>query len=388
MRTITYNFENMLNIYGLIIRNGKASISNLNDLKKELNKFFKDSECTNVYYTENVDKPFFGMCVFANITDGDNIYEYLMGNDNIRISSYMLEIDSKLFNPVMNLQPDELVAITLHEIGHLVNDSQSIVNARNYLASYLADNKEILSIPEKQNHRYKSILAYGLKDFLSKDRSIFYTSQYDEILADEFVRACGFGRALESAMDKISRNNLKLYIDSDISKFTAFAWSLRIYKGLKYRRVGALRTLARAKHLTASKIEQKEMERLAQNIRTIDDNELIEEASNPIKKKLRTMKYNTMRTLEDDFYELNMRIRNVEDEDDALYLMREINSRLSIIEDYINDGDLDENEKKRWFKTLDNFRTLRDKLSKSIVYKSKTYGIYVNYPDIAGVSYR
>ena len=384
MRSIHYDFRPLGDIYSRIIARGKADLSDLNNIKKELNKFFKDSKCTNVYYTENTDKMFFGMRIGADI-DADNIYDYLTGNDNVRIGSYMIELDSKLFNPLLELTPEELTAITLHEVGHMVNDTTPMVNARNYLTSYLADNRETLSMSDSIH--YKEILAYGLKDFLAKDRSIFYTTDEDEILADEFVRGCGYSEYLDRAMKKIAKNHPKLYVDSDISKFTVFAWTLRIYSGLRFRRVGALKTLAKAKQLTASKIEKIEMEYVARSINRSDEDGLLEFVADKVKAKMRKMRYESMRSLEDDYYELNMRIRNVEDEDDALYLMRQINTRLGIIEDYLNSEDLDEKEKKRWFDTIDKFRNLREKLSKSIVYKTKTYGIYVNYPDIKDCNY-
>ena len=384
MRSIKYDFTPINDIYARMIGKGKADLADLNNLKKELNKFFKDSKCTNIYYTENTDKMFFGMRVGANI-DADDIYDYLTGDDRVRIGSYMLEIDSKLLDPLLGLTPEELTAVTLHEIGHMVNDTTPITDARNYLASYLADNKETLSM--SNSIHYKEILAYGLKDFLAKDHSIFYTTNEDEILADDFVRGCGYDHFLDRAMKKIIKNNSKLYADADIGKFTAFAWSLRVYSGLRFRRVSALKTMARAKQMTASKIEKMEMENVARRINRIDDDALLEAATDKIKAKMRKMRYDSMRSLEDDYYEINMRIRNVEDEDDALYLMRQINTRLGIMEDYLNSEDLDEKEKKRWWDTIDKFRDLREKLSKTTTYKSKTYGIYVNYPEIKDCNY-
>jgi hypothetical protein len=385
MKTINYDFSEFNNIYSRMISKGRADIRDTNDLRKELNKFFKDGNCKNVYYTENTDKMFFGMKVIANI-DANKIYDYLTANDRVRITEYMIELDSKLLNPLMNLNSKELTAITLHEVGHLVNDSQPMEDARNYLATYLADNKETLSMSDSIH--YKEILAYGLKDFLSKDRSMFYTVDEDEVLADEFVRGCGYDQYLDSAMKKIIQNNSKLYADSDISKFTTFAWTLRLYRGLRLRRVGALKTLAKAKHLTASKIEKMEMDNVARRINKIDDSMLLEDVRDKVKAKMRKMRYDSIRSLEDDYYEINMRIRNVEDEDDALYLMRQINTRLGIIEDFCNDPDVEEREKKQWFATIEKYKSLREKLSKTIVYKSKTYGIYVNYPEIKDCTYQ
>ena len=388
MRTIHYDFTPFNDIFARIIARGKANASDLNELKKECTKFF-NSNCTNIYYTENTDKMFFGMKIIASI-DPNKVYDYItddqhMSNDDLRVWNYSIELDSKLFDPLLGLTPEELTAILLHEVGHMVNDTTPLQNARDYINSYLADNKETLSMTDSIH--YKEILAYGIKDFISKDRSMFYTTNEDEILADEFVRGCGYSNCLDSALKKIVKNNSKLYIDSDISKFTTMAWTLRLYKGLKFRRIGALRTLARAKQMTGSVLEKKEMENIARRIRRIDDTELLESVQDKVKARMRKMRYDSIRSLDDDYYEISMRIRNVEDEDDALYLMRQINTRLSIMEDYLQSEDIDEKERKKWFDSIDRFKELREKLSKSVTYKSKTYGIYVNYPDIKPDNY-
>ena len=106
-----------------------------------------------------------------------------------------------------------------------------------------------------------------------------------------------------------------------------------------------------------------------------------------IKRRMAKMRANTMRSLEDDYYELNMRIRNVEDEEDALYLMRQINTRIGLIDDYINSEDLSTQDVKRWTDTMDRFKRLRDELSSSLIYKNKSYGLYVAYPDIKENNY-
>lgn len=388
MRTIHYDFTPFNDIFSRIIARGKANASDLSELKKECKKFF-DGNCENIYYTENTDKMFFGMKIIANI-DPNKVYDYItddhhMSNDDLRVWNYSIELDSKLFDPLLGLTPEELTAILLHEVGHMVNDTTPLQNARDYINSYLADNKETLSMTDSIH--YKEILAYGIKDFISKDRSMFYTTNEDEILADEFVRGCGYSNCLDNALKKIVKNNSKLYIDSDISKFTVMAWTLRLYKGLKFRRIGALRTLARAKQMTGSVLEKKEMENIARRIRRIDDTELLESVQDKVKARMRKMRYESIRSLDDDYYEISMRIRNVEDEDDALYLMRQINTRLSIMEDYLQSEDIDEKERKKWFDSIDRFKELREKLSKSVTYKSKTYGIYVNYPDIKPDNY-
>ena len=387
MRKINYDFTYLKNIFDGAIARGRLNNADLTGIKRELNRFFKDSTCMQVYYTDNTDKMFFGMIINSSI-DSDKIYEYLMGTDDLRVSKYSIEIDSHLFNPILNLTAEEMVALLLHEVGHVVNDTTPVKNARAYLDEYLARTNDTIRMSD--SFHYREILSYALRDFIAKDRSAFYTNSVDEVLADDFVRAYGFGRALESAMDKIVSKNVKLY--SNVDKFAAFSWTLGIYKHLGTRRIPALRTLNRAKSLTGSRIEKMEMDNLMKRISRVDDYALMEAAdkatiTTKIKSRMRKMRYDTMRSLEDDFYELNMRIRNVEDEDDALYLMRQLNTRISIIDDYVNSEDLSSQEAKRWNESLEKFKRIRDELANTLVYKGKSYGLYVPYPEIKPNNY-
>lgn len=384
MRKSHYDFTSINNVFSEALSDGKMSASHQRTLVRELNRFFSDSKCMNVYYTENISKPFFGMIICPSIDDED-IYAYLMGTDeSLRLTKYSVEIDSHLFNPVLGLTGKEITAILLHEIGHVVNDATPIINARRYLDEYLAKNNETLKMTD--SYHYREILAYALKDFVSKDRSIFYTSNVDEVLADDFVRTYGYGAYLESGMNKILKSNSKLYQGEMNDKFTSFIWSIQLYKHMQYRRIPALRMLNKAKALTGSRIEKAEMENLIRRINRIDDDVLMEGSlsniQNKIKNRMRKMRIDNMRALEDDYYEINMRIRNVEDEDDALYLMRQLNTRISLVTDFIESEDLSSSEHKRWQDCLDRFTRLRTDLSNTMVYKSKDYGIFVAYPDI------
>ena len=65
MPKIGYKFEN---IESVLVRiqsaNPYPTSAMLNDLKKELNKFFTGTECVDIIFTKNTDKLFFGMCVY------------------------------------------------------------------------------------------------------------------------------------------------------------------------------------------------------------------------------------------------------------------------------------------------------------------------------------
>jgi hypothetical protein len=228
-----------------------------------------------------------------------------------------------------------------------------------------------------------------MADALRKITSIFYDQ--DEIYADAYVTKCGYGEDLQSAMDKILRSGWRINKDVN-NKFVLLTWVLRLYKNVKIRRIAALRDISKAKHLTPSSLEIKEMDKVADSLRKIDDSSLIEFAtiikeSNPVDAKMREFKVNGLKKYEQDYYEYNMIRRNVNDQDEALWLMREVNTRISIIENYLETEKMSDSESKRWNNLYEKYLKLRDDLSSKIVYKDRFVGLQVNYPAIKGLDY-
>lgn len=369
-----YDFSNLESAMSQLKTDKSSKV--LNSIKNELNKFFKDSECIEVIYTKNTDKMFFGMCTMAVITPYTTT-NILTDDNPIRIEKYYLEIDSKLFE--LSLSKEELTAIVLHEVGHLVNDSSPIAEVRKAIDQYLAKNKDILAL--KDSVHYKEILAYAIKDTLRKFTSIF--NRNDEVMADEFVFMCGYGEPLESAFNKILASTST--INKGVSnKLIVLDWTLRLYKNMKLSRLRAISTLNKTKRFTASVLEKREMEVVIQSLNKIDDialqeAEMILETVSKKNSLFGRIRLNGLRSIEEDVFEYSMRIRNVEEEDDAILIMRQINIRMSILDDYIRNAEEDDDDISRWQKTLDKYDKLRDELSKKTVYFKKNYGLWMDY---------
>lgn len=376
MERIKYDFSEFRKI--MFALKTDQSPNRLMQLKNELNRFFKDSTCKDVIYTNNTDKMFFGMSVMP-IVDGDQAVSILQSDKPERFNAYYLEIDSKLFNPILNLTSDELVAILLHEVGHVINNPEPIEQVRTAIDVYLAKNRESLVISDSIH--YREILAFGIKNSIRKLTSMF-EYENDEIIADEFAVMCGFGPDLETAYSKIIKNSGRL--NRDVSnKLAVMQWTLRLYKNIKIERIGAIKILNRGKTMTASKLEIREMENVIRRLNRIDDDALLESSIlefKGINDIVRNMKVKGMRDLEDDLYEYNMRINSIEDEDTALVLLRQINLRLSIIDDYIATEKLSEGENDRWNNLREKYHILRDNIAKKKISK-KVYGLWVQYPD-------
>ena len=83
IRQINYNFNDLIEDCSDIIDH--PNNANLLSLKRDLNKFFKDSTCTDITYTQN-DAMFFGMCVLP-ITDKEILNAILQDDKSIRFNN-------------------------------------------------------------------------------------------------------------------------------------------------------------------------------------------------------------------------------------------------------------------------------------------------------------
>lgn len=396
IRQINYDFDDLEYACATIIdSDGRRG---LDALKKELNRFFKDSNCKEIIFTRS-DSMFFGMCVYPMV-DKNLVTEILQDDKKVRFNQYTIEIDSKILHPALQITPREFAAMVLHEVGHIVNDPEPVDEVRKVIALQLVKKGDSLNIPKTA--QYYTIISYGIKDTVRKMTSMFFVYRNGEVLADEFVHMCGYGEDLNNIFEKICKSGMKIN-DTSANKLTSLAWSLSVYKELKVKRIPALRLLKKMHGITGSEVEKREMEIMMNAITTIDDTNITECCDytnrelyyvfNETKTEMKQSKFaelrkqttvKNIRKFEQDLYEYKMRIRHVADEDDAYYLMRMINTRISVIEDFLDHERLNEQEHKRWWKLLEQYYSLRDELANVTTYRYDYSDsmIVVKYPEI------
>lgn len=383
MQRINYNFDDLVDAMSKVKQ--KPSGSNLNELKRELNKFYKDSTCKEILYTFNTDKMFFGMTVMPVVTN-DLVKRVICTDDRIRISYYYLELDSKLFD--LNLTSRELTAVLLHEVGHMVNDSKPMDTIGNGLNVQLARKGE--NLKRISDVEFKELLSFAIKNSVQKLYSAFQFKD-EEIIADEFSVSCGFGPDLENAIKTIVRNTGSLNKGVN-GKLASIQWSLRVYKDLGLRRLTAIKTLRRIYQMTPSELEKRSLKQIINVLEQPTKAKYFEEGVSFIDKMLdksasayRSFKYHGMRGLEDDLYEYSLRVENVDTEDDALVILRAINLRLAMIDDFVIEQgkSMSDSERNRWFNLKNKYQLLRDKLASKRTYKDKYFGLFVNSPVVS-----
>ena len=148
------------------------------------------------------------------------------------------------------------------------------------------------------------------------------------------------------------------------------------------RRIPALKLLDRVSSLTGSEIERRNAKNLINFLHHVDSINIEEGTFLESNKEsmFSKLKRNGLKSIENDLYEFQVRVRNAETESDTFYTLKQINSRIAVLDDYLYElGDNDEREYEKWYKVLCKYRALREDLAKNKVYNHKQYGLYFDY---------
>ena len=78
-----------------------------------------------------------------------------------------------------------------------------------------------------------------------------------------------------------------------------------------------------------------------------------------------------------------MRINNVEDEMDALQILREINNRMAALDGFLVSPSISSSDRKKYLELYNAYYALREQLSKKKIWKKANYGLFYNYNDLS-----
>lgn len=358
------------------ITKGEHIHPNMNDnLKDTINDIFKDYECGTVILTNNTDKQLFGIYVNPTVLDSDMI-KIVATDEKVELKKYNVEIDLKLFDIV---DSQGIAAFIVEEISTIMGEN--IINQVRYILDLILM-KTDSAIEIKQSINYSQILTFAIKDTMNKVGSLIYKDE-DAIGVSEYAEAFEIKDIL---IDTTSKVKSCIFGDVDVTTEPSLGilqWALMIYTDIELHYQMAEDTLLSARPLTASVLEQREIDKTLKCIRRAS-NEVLSEASLLESTVLEfslfaNLKKSGLRSIEDDLYEYKIRLKNCEDEDEAMYILRQVNTRINILDDYIENTDLSDAELKRWRNLSGMFRDLRYELAKKKLGNKKQYGIFVDY---------
>ena len=376
MPKLGYDISNIENVFSRIIASDLFPTSDMIiDLKKEINTFFIEGECIDIIYTNNNDKLFFGFTLIP-VLDYEKVNAIITDTAEVKINSYYLEIDSKLFT--FNLNAKELTACILYEIFSFIGTNNAITKVRYAIDDYFMQRNSIMSF--KSATQYNQLLNYAIKDIMIKQNSLFNRDPRD-VYTDPFIQNSGLSVYLTSALEKIENAPVEFSTITRQPKFSVLEWIFNLYDDVKTNRIPALTTLNTAKKYTGSILIKKEIDNVINALNRIDTDVQLEAAyiMEAVKKKglIGQIRLNGLKGIENDLYEFKIRIKNLETEDEAMYVLRQINARLTLLQDSLDD--MDDREYDRWYKVLEQYNTLREELANKPIWNRKRYGIWYDY---------
>lgn len=375
-----YDFNDLLTIIDSLKQDADPDV--LRNFAYELNMFFRDVKCEGVLYTNNTDLDFFGVYVQPVLKEKD-VYPLLISDYTTTIEKYYVELDSKLFNPLLGLTNREILAIILHDIGSMINSSGPIDRAVKEIDLYLDMTNDVLRTTDNVN--YVAILTFGLKDLLHKLTSIFTADLTSNVAIDDFIMSCGFINELNSAISKLKKFGYLNMFSEGGSPSAIIAWTIRIYNDIKGQRIRTIRLLRKAASYTPVRLVKREMNHMITALSRIDDSSILESVFDDVKMKYQSMTkkftMSSIKDIEEDYYDYAVTLQNVNDEDDALLLLHRINSRMSVIDGILNDDNpqISDRERKAFADLYERYNKLRNDVVAKKVYKRNYRRIYVNY---------
>ena len=355
--------------------------NNWSEISEILNRFFPDKQCVHVTITQNFDKVCFGVIVNPVISNVD-LMDILLNDDEMSIDKYMVEIDTKVVNI---LDPNDLAMYIIHDVDAITHPA-AVTKVRAYMDILMANQEENIDL--KNSINYSNILIYGIKYTMRKLTNLLHYNDEEE---KSWPRLRDLREHLRNAVPQILS-------DQTAPDLSLLQWCLLVYKNLDTEYKDAINVLTNAKAVTGSQLDISEIDKLIKSLKRAAS-ELITESSvfqcvqkdtvsrDVVKEQylaekfslFKNLKKNGLRSIEDDLYEYKLRAKNCTEQGDGIYILRCINTRLAILDDYLMNEDLSDYERQHWQDVADQYRALRVEIgSKKFLNASKNFNAFLN----------
>jgi hypothetical protein len=365
------------------------TVPNLEDLSAAIDAIFTDNKCIGVHYTLNTDKPFFGVRISPVISAADTSI-ILVTDEPIKLVKYEIEFDSKLFE--IGLDKSELAALTLFEISSIMDNPQIFDDLRAYIDFSIVNNEDLASI--RANINAAQLIIFGIKDTMRKLGSVMHKTD-EEVVANPVIQAAELTEAIVSARGTIDSSIAGASESMRTARPVILQWMFMMYRDIKINAGVIKDVLTDAKAFTASKLEIADIDKTLAALARITDTIIVESKREEPKDLIKfiestnmrvlaeaslfkSLKKNGLRGIENDLYEYKLRVKNCTDPDEANLIMRSINSRIGILDDYLMNEELSDHDMKHWQGVANDYRDLRLELTKKKL-STKQWGVFINY---------
>lgn len=414
----------------LFIEECFADIKNKEDVNGALKKM--SSAINRLFYikcdviiVENKTKELFGMSVYPKkISDTDKMIHLIVTNASTteivktwqEVDEWIIEIDSiALYDVSTRLNPQELTAMLLHEIGHVRYSNSVPVRLSKILKTEIASS-EIKVKALIADKRMYTLFILPILDACQSKKYSYTNRDRKEVKADMLVVKYGYGDSLNSLIDKLITTNASTYItknDRDLEKETEVMtnWVIINIKGLEFRKNNLRSALVVQKLKTPSTTMKSALNYIYDRFFSIKANKLrtlLSESTTGVaedkvaviiamdeldkyKKRIVNESFLSLfdggklkKVTQSDIDILRVEVDKIENNDDKIYMLDKINRTLELVNtglEFISTG----REKKvpQSKNTLKDFAEQLNKLRSQVLYVKvidKEYGVFIKYP--------
>jgi hypothetical protein len=365
----------------------------------------------DVNIIDNKSHRFFGMSIYPQVNVVEQIVNEMIGKSREeglvemwqKNKDWVLEIDSILLHDEnLNANPSEIVAVLLHEIGHIVYSNTvpqrlfKVVKRKIVTSTFKI--RKLLAWK-----RVQRILDLVIVDACST-KNFHYVNEHTERIADRFALKMGYGESLDQFIDKLLRsqgngmiNRPDGELDSELKSMTN--WALDNVGELEFRKTRLRNALQVQMFDTPSQYIRFIVKRIKSDFfgkneandtykDIVTENYLITGYNNVVSEGFRELfdpKTRKLKRLsQSDMDILYIQIGRIANEDDKIYVLDIIYDYLDLVNvglDMIQSGGKDRVPVSK--ETLTSYKTQLEKFRKDVLSTQvppKKYGLFIQYP--------
>lgn len=365
----------------------KAAVNKLcNEIQTCLTRYTSTigSKCQEVFITQN-EGEFFGVRVGCIFADTDILYMVTQPDDvnaKTMCKSYAVEIDSRLLDGFY--ESIEAAVLIVAEVDAFTS-AKPWNEAVDVLNGMLMEMDTELNM--KMIDKWRCIFNFVMKQAAYYLGSIVMKATCEEGINTTAIESPfdgmedpTFSCTFYSAIDKLRDHTFNPGVSPRHMAATVIQWFIMITAKEDIKDdVYIIHTVTRSGVLSNSMLYKRSCNNLVRELQDI--------MFKPIDKSLvsegffANMRLKGMKSLEDDLYEWRMKMRNVATQDEALVMMRQINNNMSIIDQFIMEGEgtLTPKDIEHWRGVYNKYAELREELANKAVYDRRRYGLFVDY---------
>lgn len=365
-------------------------------IRKTLNIITED-HCEDIYIGKPT-KEVYGMSVYLSQSNIQNIMPMIIDpkHDSKDVTkailskklSYVIEIDPNITNPVYKFNTSELTAILLHEIGHVTADTDFYNELKQAYQRALFQLSDQDIIDTKINSVGVNLgILYTLSAIQQTHISKYKGTIENEQIADKFVVEMGYGRELQSAIDKFKKIYLSNYVKKDIEDIldTEAQTFIHLNHSFKLRKRYVTDLIKTEEKLSKSKTISDALKDVYNKLNKV----LIRESNITIGDRILDESFldlfsrNPIKVSQSDIDQLKIELEMMEDFDDKSVVVYKIHKRMTQLANCKDRLNKNSRDYKYNCQCIEGYeKQLQKMLESALKFKvvEKTYGVLVKYP--------